>query len=66
MSALTFDQWLSDLDALARAEGCERSYVEQTGRECWQAPYDDGITPAEAWADEKDAAASLGCFEVAE
>lgn len=49
----TFELWLAELDALAAAEGCDTPYTQQTGPECWRESYDDGMTPAEAWAEEK-------------
>lgn len=58
---MTFDQWLSELNSLAEAEGC-RNYVEQTGKECWRYSYNSGSTPLEAWNEEKSAAHSLGCL----
>ena len=58
---MTFGQWQAELDALASAEGCA-NYTEQTGSECWESSYNDGMTPAEAWAEEKSAAHDLGCF----
>jgi hypothetical protein len=48
-----FRTWLSEVDALAAAEGCEKSYTRQTGPECWREAYDGGMSPAEAWAEEK-------------
>lgn len=48
---LTFDQWLERLEE----ENAKRTpadsgwrLVEQTGRECWRAYYEDGYSPLEA------------------
>jgi hypothetical protein len=52
----SFEEWLEELDRLAQAEGLEGSYVEQTGTECWLESYELGVTPAEAWEEEKSCA----------
>ncbi len=50
---LTFEQFLSEIDRLALAEGCELPYTQQTGAECWKDQYEFGMTPGEAWREEK-------------
>jgi hypothetical protein len=56
---MTFDQFLDAIDVLAKGDGIEGSYVEQTGHECWRDSFDDDMTPDEAWAEERSAAAEL-------
>ena len=56
---MSFDDWLVELGNLARKEECS-DYVGWTGVECWRDAYDDGLTPAEAWRQEKEAGYDLG------
>lgn len=50
-----FDLWLLRLDwHFEQVDGLEGvSYVEQTGRECWQAMFDDGMSPEDACREER-------------
>lgn len=50
---LKFDQWLNEIDRLARAEGNEGSYTKMTGADAWIESYNDGMSPADAWYEEK-------------
>jgi hypothetical protein len=61
VTVMTFEDWLVALSNIARLEGCS-DYVADTGHECWEDAFNMGLTPEEAWADEKDAAHALGCF----
>lgn len=48
---LTFDEWLERLeaeDAKRQPSNSGWRLVEQTGRECWRAYYDDGYSPLAA------------------
>ncbi len=48
-----FDLWLLRLDWHFEQFGVsERRYSEETGRECWQAMYDEGMTPQNAFREE--------------
>lgn len=57
---MSFDDWLIALSNLGRLEGCA-DYVDQTGTECWVQYFEEGLTPDQAWEQEKDAAYALGC-----
>lgn len=48
-----FQQWLCEIDRLAAVEGCATPYTQQTGSECWREQFEAGVTPAEAWREEK-------------
>ena len=50
----TFEEWLYKLDGIARKEGLVGSYTLKTGHAFWIGAYEDGMTPVEAWAKEKD------------
>lgn len=54
---MTFKEWLSAIDVLADAEGGRgkdgRSYTQATGTDCWREAFDDGLSPADAWHEEK-------------
>lgn len=48
-----FHDWLGELDKyVAGMNGYPESIVAQTGRECWLDYYNDGLSPAEAWAED--------------
>lgn len=59
---MSFDEWLAAIDTLADAEGARgkdgRSYTQMTGRDCWKEGFDDGLSPDDAWSEEKFAGAS--------
>jgi len=57
---MTFDEYLVEIGHLALAEGCETPYTQQTGCECWEEAFNDGLPPAEAWAEEK----SCGAYDL--
>lgn len=59
-----FSDWLKVLKRLIKEDMMNWAgqvepydYVAQTGEECWKEMYDDGLSPAEAWQEEKDAIA---------
>jgi hypothetical protein len=47
----SFEQWLTELDIEAAKYGSPDT-TKQTGSECWEPYFDDGYTPAEAWAED--------------
>lgn len=47
-----FSEWMAALNALAACDGMETPLQAQTGVCCWMAFYDDGYSPAAAWAEE--------------
>jgi hypothetical protein len=49
---MSFEEWLVELDSAAIALGYEGSITSHTGHECWRTSFDDGITPAEALAED--------------
>lgn len=59
---MLFTEWLDAIDALADAESARgpdgRSYTQATGAECWLDAFEDGMTPDEAWSEEKIAGAA--------
>ena len=59
---MKFEEWLAAIDALSDAEGARsedgRSYTEMTGRDCWRDAFDDGLSPQDAWSEEKLAGAA--------
>lgn len=60
---MQFKEWLAEIDKLASKAGAfddpTKSYVGQTGDECWRTMWEDGMSPSEAWAEEEDAARSM-------
>lgn len=54
---MTFTEWLAEIDALAKADGVSfttgQTFTQMTGPECWLDAFDDGMTPREAWEQEK-------------
>lgn len=58
-----FAAWIADLKKVIVDDGGPADYVEQTGGvESWIEAFDDDMTPAEAWDEEKYAAHALGCL----
>lgn len=63
MAQLLFEEWQKEFDDLARADGYEEgSYVENCGKEDFEEACANGMSPQEAWDEEKSAARALGCF----
>jgi hypothetical protein len=56
---MTFEEWLEAINDLAAADGAVSdpgiAYTDMTGAECWRASFDDGLSPEEAWDEEKAA-----------
>lgn len=52
MGALPFQQWLSRLRELTIANGVP-DYLDGMDHHAWADAYEDGMTPEEAWAEEK-------------
>lgn len=48
----TFDQWLSELDKIARINGGKGSMVEPSGKECWLEYFACGSSPADAYLED--------------
>lgn len=49
---MEFDKWLAELDKVALKNGHTSSYVEGTGKDCWQGYFDDGFSPEDAFAED--------------
>jgi hypothetical protein len=53
-SSITFEQWLAQLDEVARASfGFDGPITDDTGAECWRSYYEDGYTPRDALAEDQ-------------
>lgn len=54
---MTFDEWLAELDAIAKADGVSfttgQTFTQITGTDCWLDAFEDAMTPQEAWDEEK-------------
>jgi hypothetical protein len=48
----SFNQWLKQLDRVAKEYGYEESMIKQTGTECWRDYFNDGLTPIEAFIED--------------
>lgn len=60
MARMSFEQYVAAINALAARDGFSERGKPYCDAEAWRDAYDDGLTPSEAWADEKHAAATNG------
>ncbi len=50
---ISFDNWLTQLDAVALKNGYTKGIVETAGEECWREYYDEGYSAEEAFIEDE-------------
>ena len=56
---MSFEEFVNETNRLADADGAVRSDGLYCEPAAWRGMYDDGMSPAEAWREERAAASAL-------